>query len=142
MITSKGRVTTRVTQSVSFSNVQKIDADVDPVLPEYHPDDDDFVEHVNRSGTQAIKTQSQRTYPFNLRYNYVAGRQHRTQTTDILQAKSGSGINQIRRRTPTSWTLLNTVTLNDTLHFTPSGFSPSSGKSRQQYKSLNLDGPR
>jgi hypothetical protein len=45
-----------------------------------------------------------------------------------------------RRGHATSWLLQNTVDSSDTLTFTPSGFTPSNGKSRQHYKSLNVDG--
>ena len=137
--TSKGRITTQITQSVSFSNVQKIDVTSNR-----------FFQNItqattissNTSTTKAgkrVKTQSQWSYPFNVRYNYVAGASTATQTTNVLQTKSGSGLDQIPGRA-SSWTLLNTVSSSDTLHFTAGGFSPSNGKSRQQYKSLNVDG--
>ncbi|MGA7201594.1 MAG: hypothetical protein WBX26_07180, partial [Candidatus Cybelea sp.] len=71
--------------------------------------------------------------------NYVAGASGTaTQTTNVLQTKSGNGLNQLPGRAA-SWTLLNTVSSSDTLNFTPGGFTPSNGKSRQQYKSLNVD---
>ena len=141
VITSRGRITTQVTQSVSFSNVQKIDVTSSR-----------FFQNItqattissNTSTTRAgkhFKTQSLWSYPFNVRYNYVAGASGTaTQTTDVLQTKSGSGLNEIPRMA-SSWTLFNTVSSSDTLNFTAGGFSPSNGKSRQQYKSLGVDGP-
>ncbi|MGA8662068.1 MAG: peptide-N4-asparagine amidase, partial [Candidatus Cybelea sp.] len=141
VITSKGRITTQVTQSVSFSNVQKIDATSNRFFQNITQMTTISSNTSTGAGGKRVKTQSQWSYPFNLRYNYVAGASGTaTQTTNVLQAKSGSGLNQIRGRA-SSWTLLNTVSSSDTLNFTPGGFAPSNGKSRQQYKSLNVEGP-
>ena len=91
------------------------------------------------SGGRTLKTQSQWSYPLNLKYNYVVSGATATQTADVLQTKSGSGLDQTKKRAA-SWSLLDTVNTSDTLTFKGGGFSPSNGKSRQQYKSLNLDG--
>jgi hypothetical protein len=140
VITSKGRITTVVTQSVAFSNLQKINVTSSR-----------FFQNITQATTISSNTQtitrgktyraySQWSYPLNLRYNYVAGASSATQTTDVLQTKSGSGLNQTPRMAA-SWTMLDTIHSSDTLTFTASGFSPSNGKSRQQYESLNVDGP-
>jgi hypothetical protein len=136
VITSRGRVTTQVTQSVSFSNLQKIDVSSTKDL-----------QNITQSGTISSKTQTTvagKTYttqslwndPLNLRYNYVVASGKATQTTNIVQAKSGSGLNEGPGKA-SSWSSLNTVSTTDTL----SNAGPSNGKSRQQYKSQNVDGP-
>jgi len=140
VITSKGRVTTQVTQSVSFSNVQKIDV---TSTKDFQNITQTATISSNTSTTKAgktYKTQSLWSYPLNLRYNYVAGASSATQTTNVLQAKSGSGLDQTSGKA-SSWTSLNTVSSSDTLTILANGFTPSNGKSRQQYKSLNVDGP-
>jgi hypothetical protein len=91
------------------------------------------------SGGRTVRAQSQFTYPLNLRYDYVAAGSSATQTADVLQTKNGNGFDQSRGRA-SSWSLLDTIHTSDTLHFTPSTFYPSNGKSRQQYKSQNVDG--
>jgi len=141
VITSRGRITTQVTQSVSFSNVQKIDVTSNRFFQNITQATTISSNTSTGTGGKRVKTQSQWSYPFNVRYNYVAGASGTaTQTTNVLQAKSGSGLNQIRGRA-SSWTMLNTVSSSDTLNFTAGGFSPSNGKSRQQYKALNVEGP-
>jgi hypothetical protein len=136
VITSRGRITTQVTQSVSFSNLQKIDVSSTKDL-----------QNITQSGTISSKTQTTvagKTYttqslwndPLNLRYNYVVASGKATQTTNIVQAKSGSGLNEGPGKA-SSWSSLNTVSTTDTL----SNAGPSNGKSRQQYKSQNVDGP-
>lgn len=140
VITSKGRVSTRVTQSVGFSNVQRIVVSATQYFQNISQTTTITSNTVTTAKGRAIKTQSQLTYPLTVKYNYVAGSgSTATQTADILQTKQGSGINQTPHNVY-SWLLQNTVHSSDTLHFTASGFSPSGGKSRQQYKSLNLDG--
>ena len=139
VITSRGRVTTQVTQSVSFSNVQKIDVTSTRDL-----------QNITQTGTissKTLTTAAGKTYtvqslwndPLNLRYNYVAASGKATQTTDVVQAKSGSGLNQVPGKA-SSWSSLNTVSTTDTLTIVGGGFTPSNGKSRQQYKSNNVDG--
>ncbi len=140
VLTSKGRVTTHVTQSVSFSNAQKINVTASQFIQDIRQAT--TISSTTRTTTRGrtIKAQSQWSYPLNLRYAYVAGSSSATQTVDVLQTKNGDGLNQ-GRNNASSWTLLNTVHSSDTLTFTAGGFSPSNGKSRQQYKSLGVDGP-
>jgi hypothetical protein len=139
-MTSKGRVTTQVNQNVSFSNVQRIDSTSSLFLQ-------DITQTTTISSTtrtitrgKTLKTQSQWSYPLSLRYDYVVGSSKATQTTDVSQTKNGNGLDQSRQEA-SSWSLLNTVHSSDVLTFVGSGYSPSNGKSSQQYKSLGVDGP-
>jgi len=140
VLTSKGRVTTQVTQSVSFSNAQRINVTSNQFLQDITQSTTISSNTRTTARGRTIRTQSQWSYPLNLRYDYVAGASNATQTTNVLQTKNGNGLDQ-GRTNASSWTLLNTVHSSDTLTFTAGGFSPSKGKSRQQYKSLGVDGP-
>jgi hypothetical protein len=139
VITSKGRITTDVTQSISFSNVQKIEVSATR-----------DVQDINQTTTIASNTsttgdgktynkQSEWTYPLSLRYKYLAPSSKATQLTSVVQAKSGSGVDETPGKA-SSWSSLNTVSSSDTLTIEGSGFTPSNGKSHQQYKSLNVNG--
>ncbi len=139
VLTSHGRVTTDVTQSVSFSNVQKIGVSASQFLQNIAQTTTISSNTRRSSGGKTVRAQSQFTYPLNLRYDYVAAGSSATQTADVLQTKNGNGFDQSRGRA-SSWSLLDTIHTSDTLHFTPSTFYPSNGKSRQQYKSQNVDG--
>jgi len=139
VITSRGRVTTSVTQNISFSNVQKINVTSSQYAQNIEQSTTIASNSRTASAGRTLKAQSQWTYPFNMKYNYVASGGTATQATDILQTKNGNGLDQTRKRA-SSWSLLDTVSSGDTLHFTGGGFTPSNGKSRQQYKSLNVDG--
>lgn len=139
VITSRGRVTTEVTQNISFSNVQKINVTSSQFAQNIVQSTTIASSARTSSSGRTLKTQSQWSYPFNMKYNYVASGGTATQTAGILQTKNGNGLDQTRKRA-TSWSLLDTVSSSDTLHFTGGGFSPSNGKSRQQYKSLGIDG--
>ncbi|HEY1654381.1 MAG TPA: peptide-N4-asparagine amidase [Candidatus Tumulicola sp.] len=140
VITSKGRINTRVTQSVAFSNVQRIIVSGSQYFQNIVQGTTITSNTVSTTHGRAVKTESQFTYPLNVKYNYVVGSGNTaTQTADILQTKNGSGLNQTPHNVY-SWSLQNTVHSSDTLHFTASGFSPSNGKSSQQYKSLSIGG--
>jgi hypothetical protein len=138
VVTSKGRVTTLITQSVSFSNVQKIVSTSNRFFQNIAQTGTVSSSTTTASAGRSLKTQSQWSYPLNLRYNYVVGTGSAVQTTEVLQAKSGNGLDQNRKAA--SWTSLNTVSSSDTLTILAAGFTPSNGKSRQQYKSLNVGG--
>jgi hypothetical protein len=140
VLTSKGRITTQVTQSVSFKNLQRIVSTSSQFLQ-------DITQATTISSTtnttmpgRTVKAQSQWSYPLSLRYDYVVGASNATQKVNVLQTKSGNGLDQTRAKA-SSWTLLDTVHSSDTLTFVGGGFTPSNGKSRQQYKSLGPDGP-
>ncbi|MGC9991140.1 MAG: peptide-N4-asparagine amidase [Candidatus Cybelea sp.] len=140
VITSKGRITTQVTQSVSFSNVQKIDVSSTRDLQNITQTGTISSKTLTTAAGKSYTTQSLWNDPLNLRYNYVVASSKATQTTDVVQAKSGSGLKQIPGKA-SSWSSLNTVSTTDTLTIVGGGFTPSNGKSRQQYKSQNVDGP-
>lgn len=137
VITSKGRIDTRVLQSIYFSNVQKIDVTSSEYLQDIKQDTQvasDIV-IISKSGTQKIR--EQRNWPLTLDYNSVGTASSSTQTTAVSQTKNQSGVlNDL------PWSLLNVVQSSDTLTITPSGFTPSNGKSQQQYKLRNLQGFR
>jgi hypothetical protein len=137
--TSKGRVTTSVTQSVAFSNVQRINDTSSQFLQNIKQNTTIASNTVTTTRGRSLRTQSQWTYPLNLRYNYVVKSGSATQTTDVMQTKSGSGLDQSRSKA-TSWSSLNNVHSSDVLNIHGSSATPSNGKSRQQYKSLGVDG--
>ena len=139
VLTSHGRVTTTVTQNVSFSNKQKIVVSATQFLQNIIQTTTIDSNSKTTSGGHTLKTHSLWSYPLNLKYNYVASGGTATQSADVQQTKSGSGLDQTKKRA-SSWSLLDTVNTSDTLTFKGAGFTPSNGKSHQQYKSLNLDG--
>lgn len=138
VITSKGRVETRVTQSIAFSNVQKIRLTTNQSLQNIAQLTTVKSDTVT-TGKVHGNSQSTFTWPLKLDYNYVAGSSSATQKAKVVQTKNETGIDR-GRGNPDSWLLLNTVQSSDTLTFTASGFTPSNGKSQQHYKSLNLQG--
>ena len=139
VITSHGRVTTDVTQSISFSNAQKINVTSSQFAQNIVQTTSIASNTRTSSRGRTLDTQSQWNFPLNLKYNYVSSGATATQTVDLLQTKSGNGLDQTKKRA-SNWSLLDTVSSSDILHFTGGGFTPSNGKSRQQYKSLNVDG--
>jgi len=139
VMTSRGRVTTEVTQNISFSNVQRINVTASQFAQNIVQTTTIASNARTTSSGRTLKTQSQWTYPFNMKYNYVVSGSTATQSAGVVQTKSGNGLDQTRKRA-SSWSLLDTVNSSDVLHFAGGGFSPSNGKSRQQYKSLGVDG--
>ena len=140
VLTSTGRITTEVSQSVSFSNKQKINLTGSQFLQNVTQLTTITSNSMTMSKGGRSKTQGQWTYPLTVKYNYVAGSgSTATQTADILQTKNGNALEQSRQKA-FSWSIFNTVHSSDTLNFTPSSYYPTNGKSRQQYKSLNVDG--
>lgn len=140
VLTSKGRITTGVTQNVTFSNVQKIDITANEFLQNITQQTKITSDTTTTSRAGTSRDHSDKTWPFTMKYLYVAqGSSAATQTADILQTRNGNGLDQ-RRHQAGSWSVLNTVHSSDTLNFTASGFTPSNGKSRQQYTSQNVDG--
>ena len=140
VLTSNGRVTTTVTQNVSFSNTQKIIVSASQFLQNIiqtttvdsnsktivgRPDVKD-AEPVELSAKSEVQLRG-------------FGEQPRRRPPTSCRRRAASGLDQTKKRAA-SWSLLDTVTTSDTLTFKGGGFSPSNGKSRQQYKSLNLDG--
>lgn len=139
VITSKGRITTTVSQSVTFSNAQQIDISSTRDIQDIKQETSISSITHTQAGHKTTKVQSQWLYPLNLNFRYIAGSTHATQATTILQTKSGNGLNEGPRQA-SAWMSLNSVHTTDMLTITGGGFSPSNGKSRQQYKSLGVDG--
>jgi hypothetical protein len=139
VITSKGRITTEVSQNVSFSNKQKINLTGTQFLQNITQLTTITSSSTTSSKGSRQKTQGQWMYPLTLKYNYVVGSgSTATQTADVLQTKDGNALEQSQHKA-LSWSILNTVHSHDVLNFTPSSYYPSNGKSRQQYKALNVD---
>jgi hypothetical protein len=139
VITSKGRVTTSVSQNVAFSNVQQIN--VGPAIDIQNIKQQTTISSLTHTlaGNKSTKVQSQWLYPMNLDYHYVVGSTGAKQTVHVLQTKSGSGLTQ-KPGQDLAWLFLNSVRSSDMLTITGGGFTPSNGKSRQQYKSLGAHG--
>lgn len=134
VITSKGRIDTRVTQSVHFENVQKIDATSSQFLQDITQQTTVASDTATTAKGHTARAHEKRIWPLALNYDYVVtGSSSATQTASVMQTKNET-------EDPSS--LLNTVQSSDTLTFSPSGFTPSNGKSRQHYKLLNLQGRR
>ncbi|HZY96425.1 MAG TPA: peptide-N4-asparagine amidase [Candidatus Cybelea sp.] len=130
VITSKGRIDTRVTQHVRFSNVQKINVTSSQFLQDIVQKTTVDSDTLTTTKGHAARSHEQRTWPLTLNYDFVStGTATATQTASVVQTKDEAGANA------RPWSLLNTVQSSDTLMFTPSGFTPSNGKSRQHYRS-------
>lgn len=137
--TSKGRLETRVTQSVDFSNVQKILSTSSQFRQNIAQLTTVKSETVT-TGKGHTTSQATLTWPLKLNYNYVVtSSSSATQKAAVVQTKNETGIDSSRGN-PDSWLQLNTVQSSDTLTFRPGGFSPSNGKSQAHYKSLDLQG--
>ncbi len=140
VITSKGRIYTQVVQNVAFSNVQKIDVTSSQFRQVIAQQSTVTSRTVTTTKGHAVTSQSTFTWPLTLNYNYVAtGSSSATQKAVVSQTKNETGLVQ-GPVGANSWSLLNTVQSSDMLTFSPSGFTPSNGKSSQQYKALNLQG--
>jgi hypothetical protein len=138
--TSHGRVVTRVTQSIDFSNVQNIDVTSSQFGQNIAQQTTVTSDATSSSKSGSLKSHAQTIWPLGVKYLYaVQSSGNATQNAAIVQTKNGSGLDQRRHGTDT-WLLQNSVNSSDTLTFTSSGFTPSNGKSRQKYKSLNVDG--
>ena len=140
VMTSHGRVDTHVSQSIKFSNLQKIVDTSSQFLQDITQDTTVVSKTTTTTKGHSTATLEERNWPFNVKYNYVVGASSATQTADIVQVKNESGV------TPGEhglipWALLNRIHSSDTLTFTSAGFSPSNGKSAAEYKTRNLQGP-
>ncbi|MBV9646899.1 MAG: peptide-N(4)-(N-acetyl-beta-glucosaminyl)asparagine amidase [Candidatus Eremiobacteraeota bacterium] len=139
VITSKGRVDTTVRQKVDFSNVQHIDVTSSRFIQDITQLTTVSSQTDTRRGGRTTSTIAQSTWPLTLNYHYVASGGGAVQTTSVQQVQSEN----VLLRTPShtrSSTLFDTVKSADTLTITPSGFTPSNGRSRQQVKELEFGG--
>lgn len=137
--TSNGRIETRVTQNVRFSNFQNIVST-----------STEFLQNINQQTTvtsdtttiakgNVVNAHYQSIWPFKVNYLYkVNADGTATQTVGISQTKNDAGL--ASNGDVSSSLLQNTAQSSDTLTFTSSGFSPSNGKSTQEYKSVNGNG--
>lgn len=140
VITSKGRITTKVTQNVAFSNVQNIAINASEFKQNIKQTTTISSDTTTSSKAGTSRQHSASTWPLTVKYLYaVQSSSNATQTVDILQTKNANGLDQTRHKS-VAWSLLDTVHSSDVLNFTASGYSPSNGKSRQQYQSVNVDG--
>jgi hypothetical protein len=143
VVTSQGRIDTRVTQGIRFTNDQQINVSSSQFLQNITQLTTVSAQTVTTTKGHAVTSHEQATWPLTVDYNYVAtGSSSATQTTAVSQLRREYGTNNGWGSPNESmpWSLLNTVKSSDTLYFTPSGFSPSNGKSRQQFKLNNLQG--
>jgi hypothetical protein len=137
VITSKGRIDTRVKQSVRFTNIQKIDVTSSQYLQDIDQNTAVTSYVTTTAKGRTLTAREQRAWPLVLDYNSVGTSSNGMQTTAVSQTKNQSGFYD-----GLPWSLLNAVQSSDALTFTASGFTPSNGKSRQQYKLRNLQGYR
>ncbi|MBV9056750.1 MAG: peptide-N(4)-(N-acetyl-beta-glucosaminyl)asparagine amidase [Candidatus Eremiobacteraeota bacterium] len=135
VMTSKGRVDTRVDQSVHFSNAQKINVTSSQFLQDIVQQTTVASDTITTRKGHSTRSREQRTWPLTLNYDYVASSSSATQTAAVSQSRDESGTNGTM-----PWALLNAVQSSDTLTFTPSGFTPSNGRSRQHYHLRNYAG--
>jgi hypothetical protein len=139
VITSKGRIQTQVTQGIAFDNHQAI-VDTDSQYKQNIAQTMTLTSDVStKSKGHTYKSHAQLKWPFNVGYNYTVGQSNATQVVSILQTRTGTGYDQQRKNAQT-WLEQNTVNSTDTLTIVGQNATPSNGKSRQQYKSLNVDG--
>ncbi len=141
VMTSKGRIDTRVMQRIAFSNLQKINVTSSQFLQDITQQTTVASDTITMTKGHSSVAREQRTWPLTMNYDYVAGSSTATQTASISQTKNESGFDRMHGDT-SPWLLLNAVKASDTLTFTPSGFTPSNGKSSQHYKLRNLQGRR
>src|SRR5580700_5750819 len=140
VMTSHGRVDTHVSQSIKFSNVQKIALTSNQFLQDITQDTTVVSKTTTTAKGHSTASLEERNWPLTVNYNYVAGASSATQTADIVQIKNESGVNP-EEHGLIPWALLNRIHSSDTLTFTSSGFTPSNGKSAQEYKTRNIQGP-
>ena len=137
--TSQGRITTEVTQRVSFSNMQTINDTSTQFLQNIAQN---TVVESNTITSEKSGVQRQRsrvTYPLTLDYNYqLVGSSSAQQTASIVQLKHADGADVGTQ--PPAWSLLDEARSSDTLTFTSSGYGPSNGKSSRHYTVRNVDG--
>ena len=141
--TSQGRIETRVSQRISFSNLQVIAATADESI---------FDQKINQSTTiQSNTTTSaggsqqtvseQKTWPLSLTYDFVAKADgSATQFTTVSQGKHERTRSSVHGM-PSSSYLDNEVNSTDSLTFPASGgYFPSNGTSTQTYSAGDSGG--
>ncbi|MBV8372410.1 MAG: peptide-N(4)-(N-acetyl-beta-glucosaminyl)asparagine amidase, partial [Candidatus Eremiobacteraeota bacterium] len=140
--TSQGRITTLVTQRIAFSNDQNIDVTSTQFQQNISQQTTVTSETTTTSRSGMRRAHFATSWPFGMKYLYaVQSSSSATQNASIAQTRDGSGFDQ-QAHDSDPWLLQNAVNSSDTLTFTPSGFSPSNGKSSQTYRARNIDGRR
>jgi hypothetical protein len=137
--TSKGKITTTIAQSIAFDNHQSIvdtDSQYKQNIRQTQTVASDIV--TTSSKGPVYRNHAQLSWPFNVAFNYMVTGNGAKQVTSILQTNSANGLDQ-QRKNAQSWLEQNTVNSTDTLTIVGQNGTPSNGKSRQQYKSLNVD---
>jgi hypothetical protein len=137
--TSKGKITTTVVQNIAFDNHQSI-VDTSTQYKQIIRQTQTVASNiVTRSSKGPVyRNSAQISWPFNVSFNYMVNGNQAKQVTSILQTNNASGLDQ-QRKNAQSWLEQNTVNSTDTLTIVGQSGSASGGKSRQQYKSLNVD---
>jgi hypothetical protein len=139
VITSKGRIQTNVTQSIAFDNHQSITDTASQYKQNIKQTQTVSSDVVTQTKGASYRSHAQLSWPFNVAYNYTVNGNTAKQVVSILQTRTGNGLDQQRKNAQT-WLEQNTVNSTDTLTIIGQSASPSGGKSRQQYKSMNVDG--
>jgi hypothetical protein len=137
VITSAGRIDTHVHQTVRFANLQQITITSSQYLQNITQLTTVASQTTTTTNGHTVKSREQRTWPFKVNYSSVAGASSTTQNTEIHQIKDENGI-QPGQHGFFPWSLLNAIHSSDTLTITPAGFTPSNGKSRQEYATRGL----
>lgn len=140
VMTSKGRIDTHVSQTIKFSNVQKVNITNSQFLQDITQDTTVVSKTLTTVKGHTTARLEERNWPLTVNYNYVAGSSSAIQTADIVQVKNESGTKPSEHGL-LPWALLNRIHSSDTLTFTSAGYSPSNGKSAQEYKTRNIQGP-
>ena len=102
--TSKGRIDTRVTQSIRFSNMQKIDVSSSQFLQDITQQTTIESDTATTTKGHTETARARRDWPLTVKYDYVASGSGATQAASVSQTKDASGsIGDL------PWSLLNTV---------------------------------
>lgn len=135
--TSHGKVTTEVSQQISFSNGQTIDVTGSQFLQDI-TQNTVIVSNALTSQTSGVaRSRTKWSYPLVLNYDYVAGASSATQTASVVQTKRGEGADVGVQ--PPAWSFLDEARTSDVLTFTASGYSPSNGKSSRHTAERNYE---
>jgi Peptide N-acetyl-beta-D-glucosaminyl asparaginase amidase A len=137
--TSKGKITTNVSQSIAFDNHQAI-TDTDSQYKQNIKQTQTVASDIVTTSANGPRyhNHAQLSWPFTVGYNYTVSGNTGKQVVSIVQTRTGNGLDQ-QRKNAQSWLEQNTVNSTDTLTIVGQNATPSGGKSRQQYKSLNVD---
>lgn len=137
--TPHGRIVTQVQQSITFKNNQSIDIGGPTWIQNIKQDTmvSSTVTRTFADGSQETAV-AHRDWPLTMDYSFVQNPDGTYgQTTSIAQGKvESTSFHPPASGKPFSTSLSNTVTSSDTITFAPdfSSYTPSNGKSKQQYR--------